>query len=163
MYLRFNLLYTQERLWFHMTGYDSTWQAMIPHDRLWFHRTGHVGWQNKMDWKFRTQLARTGFIFQTFLFWRWFSDHVQSVNDVTEEGGLFLIRQEALQAVLGIRDISGPYLWLMDPDLVPDPAPDPDQTPDPTSFFIDFKDAKKCPHFFSLLAHMYIIFSLKVF
>jgi hypothetical protein len=29
---------------------------------------------------------------------------------------------------------------------------DPDPTPDPTPFFIDFKDAKKNPHFFSLLA-----------
>ncbi len=28
-----------------------------------------------------------------------------------------------------------PYLWLMDPD--------PDPTSDPTSFFIDFKDAKQ--------------------
>ncbi len=31
------------------------------------------------------------------------------------------------------------YLWLMDPDL----ASDQDPTPDPSSFFIDFKDAKK--------------------
>jgi hypothetical protein len=45
---------------------------------------------------------------------------------------LFNIRQASMiQAVLGIRDI-----------LVPNP------TPDPTSFFIDFKDAKKNFHIF---------------
>ncbi len=40
-----------------------------------------------------------------------------------------------------------PYLWLMDPD----PVPDLDPTPDSTPFFIDFKDAKKyffSPYFF---------------
>jgi hypothetical protein len=56
--------------------------------------TGHVGWQKKMDWKFRIQLARTGFIFhlffpgggfQTILVWRHSAVVVQSVNDVTEE------------------------------------------------------------------------------
>jgi hypothetical protein len=82
-----------------------TGQAMIPHDR-----PCRLAEQDGLKIPYGTQLARTGFIFQTFLFWRWFSDHVQSVNDVTEEGGLFLIRQEARQAVLGIRDISGPYL-----------------------------------------------------
>jgi hypothetical protein len=52
--------------------------------------TGHVGWQNKIDWKLRSQLARTGFIFQTFFFsgggfqtileWRHSAAVVQSIN-----------------------------------------------------------------------------------
>ncbi len=36
-----------------------------------------------------------------------------------------------------------PYLWLMDPDS--------DPTPDPTTFFIDFKDAKK--YFFLIFSY----------
>ena len=37
------------------------------------------------------------------------------------------------------------YLWLMDPDLAPDPDPKPDLTP----FFNNFKDVKKIFIFFS--------------
>jgi hypothetical protein len=54
-----------------------------------------------------------------------------------------------LFAVLGIRDILVririririPGSVPLDPDTAPDP--DPYTTPDPTSFFIDFEDAKK--------------------
>ncbi len=46
-----------------------------------------------------------------------------------------------LLAVLGIRDNlvrdPDPHLWLMDPDLAPDPPP----------FLSDFKDAKKIQFF----------------
>jgi hypothetical protein len=44
---------------------------------------------------------------------------------------------------------SDPYLWLTDPD----PALDP-------TFFIDFKDPKKCHSFFLYLTRRHIIFSL---
>jgi hypothetical protein len=48
-------------------------------------------------------------------------------------GGLIGLKwplKDKKKSVLGIRDIFGA-------------DPDPDQTPDPTTFFIDFKDAKK--------------------
>jgi hypothetical protein len=53
-----------------------------------------------------------------------------------------LPRSVGYAAVLEIRDILVPYLWLMDPD----------PTPDPTPFFSDFWDAKKIifPHIFYL-------------